>query len=106
MSNITNSVRAVGFLAIFYGPFKSEPRAGTARGQYVQACGRSAENAVALLVDDLAALPAPGDTLVFKIELISPIRRGIVHMQGYGYVGENIVVEAELMAQVAKNNIE
>ncbi|ODS87530.1 MAG: UDP-3-O-[3-hydroxymyristoyl] N-acetylglucosamine deacetylase [Chryseobacterium sp. SCN 40-13] len=48
----------------------------------------------------------PGDTLVFKIELISPIRRGIVHMQGYGYVGENIVVEAELMAQVAKNNIE
>lgn len=45
----------------------------------------------------------PGDTIIFKIELITPIRRGIVHMQGYGYVGENIVVEAELMAQVAKN---
>ncbi|HAI79843.1 MAG TPA: 3-hydroxyacyl-[acyl-carrier-protein] dehydratase FabZ, partial [Chryseobacterium sp.] len=45
----------------------------------------------------------PGDTLVFKIELISPIRRGIVHMQGYGYVGDSVVVEAELMAQVAKN---
>ncbi|PIE50294.1 MAG: UDP-3-O-[3-hydroxymyristoyl] N-acetylglucosamine deacetylase [Flavobacteriales bacterium] len=45
----------------------------------------------------------PGDTLIFKIELISPIRRGIVHMQGYGYVGDNVVVEAELMAQVAKN---
>ncbi|MDL1914045.1 MAG: bifunctional UDP-3-O-[3-hydroxymyristoyl] N-acetylglucosamine deacetylase/3-hydroxyacyl-ACP dehydratase [Bergeyella sp.] len=45
----------------------------------------------------------PGDTLIFKIELIEPIRRGIVHMQGYGYVGEAVVVEAELMAQVAKN---
>lgn len=45
----------------------------------------------------------PGDTIIFKIELIEPIRRGIVHMQGYGYVGENVVVEAELMAQVAKN---
>ncbi|QFG52723.1 bifunctional UDP-3-O-[3-hydroxymyristoyl] N-acetylglucosamine deacetylase/3-hydroxyacyl-ACP dehydratase [Chryseobacterium sp.] len=45
----------------------------------------------------------PGDTIIFKIELISPIRRGIVHMQGFGYVGDSIVVEAELMAQVAKN---
>lgn len=44
----------------------------------------------------------PGDTLIFRIELIEPIRRGIVHMQGYGYVGDNVVVEAELMAQVAK----
>lgn len=48
----------------------------------------------------------PGDTLLFKIELIEPIRRGIVHMQGYGYVGDNIAVEAELMAQVAKNKTE
>lgn len=44
----------------------------------------------------------PGDTLIFKIELLEPIRRGIVHMQGFGYVGDSIVVEAELMAQVAK----
>ena len=44
----------------------------------------------------------PGDTMIFKIELIEPIRRGIVHMQGYGYVGDSVVVEAELMAQVAK----
>lgn len=44
----------------------------------------------------------PGDTLIFKIELMEPIRRGIVHMQGYGYVGNSVVVEAELMAQVAK----
>jgi UDP-3-O-[3-hydroxymyristoyl] N-acetylglucosamine deacetylase/3-hydroxyacyl-[acyl-carrier-protein] dehydratase len=48
----------------------------------------------------------PGDTMVFKIDLISPIRRGIVHMQGYGYVGDSVVVEAELMAQVAKKQIE
>ena len=48
----------------------------------------------------------PGDTLVFKLELLAPIRRGIVHMQGYGYVGDNVVVEAELMAQVAKTKID
>lgn len=45
----------------------------------------------------------PGDTMIFKIELIEPIRRGIVHMQGYGYVGDSVAVEAELMAQVANN---
>lgn len=48
----------------------------------------------------------PGDTIVFKIELMEPIRRGIVHMQGFGYVGDNVVVEAELMAQVAKTKTE
>lgn len=48
----------------------------------------------------------PGDTIIFKIELIEPIRRGIVHMQGYGYVGDSVVVEAELMAQVAKTKID
>ena len=45
----------------------------------------------------------PGDTIIFKIDLISPIRRGIVHMQGYGYVAGQVTVEAELMAQVVKN---
>ena len=48
----------------------------------------------------------PGDTLIFKLELLAPIRRGIVHMQGYGYVGDIVVVEAELMAQVAKTKID
>lgn len=48
----------------------------------------------------------PGDTLIFKLELLAPIRRGIVHMQGYGYVGDSVVVEAELMAQVAKTKID
>ncbi len=45
----------------------------------------------------------PGDTIIFKVELLSPIRRGLVHMQGYGYVNDNVVVEAEMMAQVAQN---
>ena len=44
----------------------------------------------------------PGDTLVFKVELLEPIRRGIVHMQGYGYVGNTIAVEAEMMAVITK----
>ncbi len=48
----------------------------------------------------------PGDTVLFKVELLQPIRRGIVHMQGYGYVNDKVVVEAEMMAQVAKNKEE
>ncbi|MEN8137306.1 MAG: bifunctional UDP-3-O-[3-hydroxymyristoyl] N-acetylglucosamine deacetylase/3-hydroxyacyl-ACP dehydratase [Bacteroidota bacterium] len=44
----------------------------------------------------------PGDTLVFKMELLSPIRRGICHMQGYAYANNKLVMEAELMAQIAK----
>lgn len=46
----------------------------------------------------------PGDTLLFKIELISPIRRGIAVMRGNCYVGENLVAEGEFMAQIVKNN--
>jgi UDP-3-O-[3-hydroxymyristoyl] N-acetylglucosamine deacetylase/3-hydroxyacyl-[acyl-carrier-protein] dehydratase len=44
----------------------------------------------------------PGDTLIFKAELITPIRRGICHMQAYGYANNKLVVEAALMAQIAK----
>ena len=44
----------------------------------------------------------PGDTIVFKSELISPIRRGICHMFGQAFVGEKLVMEAELMAQMKK----
>jgi UDP-3-O-[3-hydroxymyristoyl] N-acetylglucosamine deacetylase / 3-hydroxyacyl-[acyl-carrier-protein] dehydratase len=44
----------------------------------------------------------PGDTLVFKLELITPIRRGIVHMQGNAYANDKLVTEAELMAQIVK----
>ncbi|AUC23377.1 MULTISPECIES: bifunctional UDP-3-O-[3-hydroxymyristoyl] N-acetylglucosamine deacetylase/3-hydroxyacyl-ACP dehydratase [Polaribacter] len=44
----------------------------------------------------------PGDTLTFKCELITPIRRGICHMQAYAYANGKIVAEAELMAQIAR----
>lgn len=44
----------------------------------------------------------PGDTLIFHLELISPFRRGISHMRGIAYVGNKIVTEAELMAQITK----
>ncbi|MDO5106202.1 bifunctional UDP-3-O-[3-hydroxymyristoyl] N-acetylglucosamine deacetylase/3-hydroxyacyl-ACP dehydratase [Capnocytophaga sp.] len=44
----------------------------------------------------------PGDTLIFKLELITPIRRGICHMQGYAYVNGKLATEAELMAQIVK----
>ncbi|WP_233900340.1 bifunctional UDP-3-O-[3-hydroxymyristoyl] N-acetylglucosamine deacetylase/3-hydroxyacyl-ACP dehydratase [Tenacibaculum piscium] len=44
----------------------------------------------------------PGDTLTFKCDLITPIRRGICHMKAYGYANNKVVVEAELMAQIAK----
>ncbi len=45
----------------------------------------------------------PGDTLIFKVELASPLRRGIASMRGYAFVGETLVCEADLMAQIVKN---
>jgi UDP-3-O-[3-hydroxymyristoyl] N-acetylglucosamine deacetylase/3-hydroxyacyl-[acyl-carrier-protein] dehydratase len=45
----------------------------------------------------------PGDTLVFRLELLSEIRRGIANMKGYCFVGEKLVCEAEFMAQIIKN---
>ena len=44
----------------------------------------------------------PGDTLIFKCDLITPIRRGICHMQGYAYSNGKLCAEAELMAQITK----
>jgi len=46
----------------------------------------------------------PGDTLILKMELLSPIRRGICHMQGTTYVGNKIVSEGELTAQIVKRS--
>jgi UDP-3-O-[3-hydroxymyristoyl] N-acetylglucosamine deacetylase/3-hydroxyacyl-[acyl-carrier-protein] dehydratase len=46
----------------------------------------------------------PGDTLIFKCDLITPIRRGICHMQAKAYANGKLVAEAELMAQIAKKN--
>lgn len=45
----------------------------------------------------------PGDTLIFKLVLMTPVRRGIATMKGYAFVGDKIVSEAEFTAQIAKN---
>ncbi|MBL4669349.1 MAG: bifunctional UDP-3-O-[3-hydroxymyristoyl] N-acetylglucosamine deacetylase/3-hydroxyacyl-ACP dehydratase [Flavobacteriales bacterium] len=44
----------------------------------------------------------PGDTIIFELKLIIPIRRGIVLMEGRGYVNGQLAIEAELMAQIVK----
>lgn len=45
----------------------------------------------------------PGDTLLFKVELLHPLRRGISTMKGYVFVGDHIVSEATFTAQIIKN---
>lgn len=45
----------------------------------------------------------PGDTLIFKVELIAPIRHGISTMHGFAFVGESVVMEATFTAQIVKN---
>jgi UDP-3-O-[3-hydroxymyristoyl] N-acetylglucosamine deacetylase/3-hydroxyacyl-[acyl-carrier-protein] dehydratase len=45
----------------------------------------------------------PGDTLIFKVKLLAPVRRGISSMGGFIFVGDNIVAEAEFTAQMVKN---
>lgn len=47
----------------------------------------------------------PGDTVVFELKLISPIRRGLVNMAGKAYVNGQLVAEAEMLAQVIKDKI-
>jgi UDP-3-O-[3-hydroxymyristoyl] N-acetylglucosamine deacetylase/3-hydroxyacyl-[acyl-carrier-protein] dehydratase len=46
----------------------------------------------------------PGDTIIFKVVLTSPIRRGIAEMRGLCYVGDSIVAEGDYMAQIVKIN--
>jgi len=48
----------------------------------------------------------PGDTIVFKLDLLSPIRRGLCHMKGVAFVGDEMVMEAEMMAQIVKRSTE
>ncbi len=45
----------------------------------------------------------PGDTLLFKVELLHPLRHGISTMKGYVFVGDHIVSEATFTAQITKN---
>jgi UDP-3-O-[3-hydroxymyristoyl] N-acetylglucosamine deacetylase / 3-hydroxyacyl-[acyl-carrier-protein] dehydratase len=44
----------------------------------------------------------PGDTILFKLELIEPIRRGIANMRGLAFVGDQVVMEGVMMAQIVK----
>ena len=45
----------------------------------------------------------PGDTLIFKLKMMTEIRRGIANMRGLAFVGNRLVCEAEFMAQITKN---
>jgi UDP-3-O-[3-hydroxymyristoyl] N-acetylglucosamine deacetylase/3-hydroxyacyl-[acyl-carrier-protein] dehydratase len=49
-------------------------------------------------------LVRPGDTLILKLELINPIRRGICEMKGTAYVGNKLATEAELVAQIIRKD--
>ena len=44
----------------------------------------------------------PGDTIIIRCDLIAPIRRGICQMKGIAYVGDKIVMESEMMAQIVR----
>ena len=45
----------------------------------------------------------PGDTLIFKVELLAPVRHGISTMQGYIFVGDQLVAEAKFTGQMVRN---
>lgn len=45
----------------------------------------------------------PGDTLIFHVSFMTPLRRGCAIMKGYAFVGEKVVCECEFMAQIVKN---
>ena len=44
----------------------------------------------------------PGDTIIFQLDLLSPIRRGLCHMGGKAWVGDTLVMEADMLAQIVK----
>ncbi len=45
----------------------------------------------------------PGDTLIFKVDLLAPVRHGVSSMRGYIFVGDHVVAEATFTAQIVKN---
>ncbi|WP_238784402.1 3-hydroxyacyl-ACP dehydratase FabZ [Blattabacterium cuenoti] len=45
----------------------------------------------------------PGDIIIFQVNLLESMKRGIVHMKGKGFVNHKLVVEAEVMAKIVKN---
>jgi UDP-3-O-[3-hydroxymyristoyl] N-acetylglucosamine deacetylase/3-hydroxyacyl-[acyl-carrier-protein] dehydratase len=44
----------------------------------------------------------PGDTLVFRLDLLEPIRRGIARMRAQAFVGDHVAAEGEMMAQIIR----
>ncbi len=58
-----------------------------------------------LKIDDVKfrAKVVPGDTLIFKVDLLAPVRHGISSMKGYAFVGDHVVSEATFTAQIVKN---
>jgi UDP-3-O-[3-hydroxymyristoyl] N-acetylglucosamine deacetylase/3-hydroxyacyl-[acyl-carrier-protein] dehydratase len=44
----------------------------------------------------------PGDTLIFRLDLLEPVRRGLCHMLGRTYVNGKLVAEADMLAQLVK----
>lgn len=46
----------------------------------------------------------PGDTIMFRLYLVNPIRRGLVYMSGTAYVGKNVVMEARMLARLVKKD--
>ena len=47
----------------------------------------------------------PGDTVLFRLKLASPIRRGLVHMTGEAFVGDKLVSQAEMLAQIIQDRV-
>lgn len=47
----------------------------------------------------------PGDTLLFRVEMLTPIRHGIASMKGYCFVGDRVAMEASFTAQITKNKV-
>jgi len=47
----------------------------------------------------------PGDTVLFRLKLASPIRRGLVHMTGEAFVGDKLVSQAEMLAQIVQDRV-
>ena len=47
----------------------------------------------------------PGDTVLFRLKLASPIRRDLVHMTGEAFVGDKLVSQAEMLAQIIQDRV-